>query len=300
MSQRDLWSRGAAALLRECYPATGGVLCPPLGLCGQTWRCTSTKLSNMGRHSQQPWMLVDLWSKSITISCSHRSKRQPGSHILSTSTWQIHSQSMPMWSTILLPISKRLPFTAPLNHLNLLTAICWTSERPSDEIDGKCQNLLLMKDRYCCARVGDTTRQAERQRLTQLSKWLFVAPCVLCLREIINCIIRTPVIHTLFVPATVQPGCKKRNICSTQKRSARVRYIFWLMEIEKKKSQENIIFKPGSPQQYINVSFYTFFCAQQYSTVNSGPLLLLYWHNSSHLYIYTYSWWEINSAQHVY
>lgn len=60
MSQRDLWSRGAAALLRECYPATGGVLCPPLGLCGQTWRCTSTKLSNMGRHSQQPWMLVDL------------------------------------------------------------------------------------------------------------------------------------------------------------------------------------------------------------------------------------------------
>lgn len=108
MSQRDLWSRGAAALLRECYPATGGVLCPPLGLCGQTWRCTSTKLSNMGRHSQQPWMLVDLWSKSITISCSHRSKRQPGSHILSTSTWQIHSQSMPMWSTILLPISKRL------------------------------------------------------------------------------------------------------------------------------------------------------------------------------------------------
>lgn len=45
MSQRDLWSRGAAALLRECYPAAGGVLCPPLGLCGQT---PSTKLSNMG------------------------------------------------------------------------------------------------------------------------------------------------------------------------------------------------------------------------------------------------------------
>lgn len=59
MSQRDLWSRGAAALLRECYPATGGVLCPLLGLCGQMWCCTSTKLSNMGRHSQQPWMLVD-------------------------------------------------------------------------------------------------------------------------------------------------------------------------------------------------------------------------------------------------
>lgn len=107
MSQRDLRRRGAAALLRECYPATGGVLCQPLGLCGQTWRCTSTKVSNMSQHSQQPWKLVDLWLKPITISCSHRSKRQHGSHILSTSTWHIHSQSMSMWSTILLPISKR-------------------------------------------------------------------------------------------------------------------------------------------------------------------------------------------------
>lgn len=121
-----------------------------------------------------------------------------------------------------------LPFTAPLNHLNLLTEICRTLERPSDQIDGKCQNLLLMKDRYCRARVGDT-RQVERQRLTQLSKWLFVAPCVLCLGEIINCIIRTPVIHTSFVPATVRlvernvthathrRPCKGQRHCGTNK-----------------------------------------------------------------------------------
>lgn len=42
----------------------------------------------------------------------------------------------------------------------------------------------------------------EGDRLKQLSDWLFVAPCALCFGEIINCIIRTPVIHKLFVPAT--------------------------------------------------------------------------------------------------
>lgn len=36
VSRRDLGSGGAAALLRERYPATGGALCQPLGLCGHT------------------------------------------------------------------------------------------------------------------------------------------------------------------------------------------------------------------------------------------------------------------------
>lgn len=36
----------------------------------------------------------------------------------------------------------------------------------------------------------ETGREADR--LKQLSEWLFVAPCVLCFGDIINCIIRTP------------------------------------------------------------------------------------------------------------
>lgn len=167
MSQRDLWSRGAAALLRECYPAAGGVLCPPLGLCGQTPSCTSTKLSNMGLHSQQLWMSVDLWSKSITIFCSHWSKRQSGSHILTTSTWQIHLNLCPTWSTILLPISNgSLPPQSSLESSHSTPFNCWTSERSSDETDGKCQNLLLMKDAYRCAVLG-IQRDRRRGRETE-------------------------------------------------------------------------------------------------------------------------------------
>ena len=49
---------------------------------------------------------------------------------------------------------------------------------------------------------GYSETGGEADRLKQLSKWLFVAPRVLCFGEIINCIIRTPVIHKLFVPAT--------------------------------------------------------------------------------------------------
>lgn len=52
-----------------------------------------------------------------------------------------------------------------------------------------------------CWGYSETVRKADR--LKQLSEWLFVAPRVLRFGEIINCIIRTPVIHKFFVPATV-------------------------------------------------------------------------------------------------
>lgn len=134
MSQRDLWSRGAAALLRECYPAAGGVLCPPLGLCGQTPSCTSTKLSNMGATLSAT---LDVCRPLIKIhynflqSLVQEAVRQP--HI-------DHIHMTPPKSS--LESSHSTPFN------------CWTSERSSDETDGKCQNLLLMKDAYRCAVLG--------------------------------------------------------------------------------------------------------------------------------------------------
>lgn len=168
MSQRDLWSRGAAALLRECYPAAGGVLCPPLGLCGQTPSCTSTKLSNMGATLSAT---LDVCRPLIKIhynflqSLVQEAVRQPHiDHIHMTNTLE---NLCPTWSTILLSISKgSLPPQSSLESSHSTPFYCWTSERSSDETDGKCQNLLLMKDAHRCAVLG-IQRDRRRGRETE-------------------------------------------------------------------------------------------------------------------------------------
>lgn len=70
------------------------------------------------------------------------------------------------------------------------------------------KTILLIKDAQIppLLRGGCSETGRETDRLKQLSKWLFAAPRVPCFGEIINCIIRTPVIHRLFVPSAA--GCQ--------------------------------------------------------------------------------------------
>ena len=190
----------------------------PLGLCRQTWHLRSGSAARGGPQLGITGGFRTPEQNPLLSACTRCSKRKWPL----AGPWQLHSDNphpgdkhggslcvreAQIYQTDS-DLKDLLPHCSASDPLALSLWNFWAGslhlEGTSDETDGKCQRLLLIKSCTDCRAVlggyGERGWEADRRR--QLSKWLFVAPRVLCFGEIINCIIRTPVIHKLFAAAT--------------------------------------------------------------------------------------------------